>query len=295
MEAMLVRPANRLLAPVGQVARAAVRPATYPGHLREAVSVGITAAAWPFGLIDRGLVEVRRRAGAEHTLVDTPVLLVHGYGANKSNWVFLERWLRDAGFGRVDALNYNPLRADVPELAEACTRRAREVMAHYRTDRIHLIGHSLGGIVARYAVQLGGLTQVGLCATVASPHQGVPLARFGVGATARSLCPDSAVLRRLSASTRRTDTRFVAYYSNLDVLVPARRAMIREPAARAANVLVKDEGHVSILLSRRLATSLVTELGAVEGLPGAAASITGLHSPVPDPVGALSPAESATA
>jgi hypothetical protein len=60
----------------------------------------------------------------------------------------------------------------------------------------------------------------------------------------------------------------VAYYSNLDLIVPARRAMIREPALGATNILVKDHGHLSIMFSRRLAASIVDQLAAAEGLPG---------------------------
>ena len=51
-------------------------------------------------------------------------------------------------------------------------------------------------------------------------------------------------------------TRFVAYYSNLDMLVPGRRAMITESVLRPRNILIKDEGHLSIMLSRRLADSI---------------------------------------
>ena len=81
------------------------------------------------------------------------------------------------------------------------------------------------------------------------------------------LDPDSPVLQRLRASSRRLDTRFVAYYSNLDLLVPGHRAMLLEPALRATNVLVRDEGHLSILLSRRFTDSLLRELVAAdEGL-----------------------------
>jgi hypothetical protein len=75
-------------------------------------------------------------------------------------------------------------------------------------------------------------------------------------------------MRLLRSTARPLDTRFVAYYSNLDVVVPARRAMILEPELGATNILVKDHGHLSIMLSRRLATSIVTQLGAAEGLPG---------------------------
>src|SRR5439155_5759941 len=125
---------------------------------------------------------------------------IHGYGANKSNWFFVDRELRSAGFERIHALNYNPLTAGIPDIAARATQRARELMDHFGTDRIHIVGHSLGGIVGRYAVQLGGLEGVEVCITIGSPHHGTPMARFGLGVTARQLRPGSDVLRRLSAS-----------------------------------------------------------------------------------------------
>jgi triacylglycerol lipase len=253
--------------PGADVLRAATRPETIPGQVREVASLAITAAMWPFGWVDRGLHDMRRSWEDDPSGIRTPVLLVHGYGANKSNWFFVERSLRNAGFGVIHALNYNPVRADVPRLAAACTERARDLMAHTGADRVHLVGHSLGGVVARYAVQVAGLEQAATCVTVASPHRGVPLARFARRGTGAQLAPGSAVLGRLSSSARPTRTRFVAYYSNLDLLVPGRRAMITETQLRPRNILIKDEGHCSIMLSRRLADSIATELLTSERSP----------------------------
>jgi pimeloyl-ACP methyl ester carboxylesterase len=266
--------AGRAAAPFASMAKAAIRPESYPGHAREAVSLAVTAAVWPFGLVDEGIAEIRRLVADGEPEVPTPVLLIHGFAANKSNWFFLRRDLRSAGFGRVHALNYNPFRADIPAIAAGCVQRARDLMAAAGTDRIHLVGHSLGGLVARYAVQLGGLHEAATCSTVASPHQGVAPARLASWPmSVTQLRPDAQVLQRLRASSRHLPTRFVAYYSNLDVLVPGHRAMIVEPALRATNVLIRDEGHLSILLSRRLSTSLLHELAVAEGLAGTGSAL----------------------
>src|SRR4029453_13117018 len=116
--------------------------------------------------------------------VSTPVLLVHGFGANKSNWLFLQRHLEQAGFGRGEAFNYNPLLSDIPELAERCAERAEALKERYGVDRVHLVGHSLGGIVVRYAVQVGGLDGVPVVVTICAPPGGSGWARsarrFGV-------------------------------------------------------------------------------------------------------------------
>jgi triacylglycerol lipase len=288
---------TRPLSQVGAVLHAVRRPSTYLGHAREMASTVVTAGVWPLGFAQSALpaVDGVERLPAD---IDTPVLLVHGYGANKSNWLFLRRYLDQAGFKRVHALNYNPLSADIPGLAERCLERADELRHHLGTDRVHVIGHSLGGVVARYAVQVLGGTGVDVCITIASPHGGVRLARYGSAfatlsplASGLQLRPDSTVMTLLRHSARPLPTRFVAYYSNLDLIVPARKAMIVEPALGATNILVKDHGHLSIVLSRRLAQSVVDQLGAAEGLPGYGAPVRPLSGPVAKP-GALAPAGS---
>jgi triacylglycerol lipase len=277
-------PLERVVAPIAAVAHAARRPTTYRGHAREAASTLVTMGLWPMGFVDAGVRELRR-GWSDDGPVDAPVLLVHGYGANKSNWLFVRRYLHQAGFGRVHALNYNPLSDDVPGLAERCVERAEELMDHFGVDRVHLVGHSMGGVIARYAVQVLGLSGVGVCITVASPHGGVRLAEYGsrVGTlaplvSAAQLRPGSEVMTLLRYSARPLPTRFVAYYSNLDLIVPARRAMILEPELAATNILVKDHGHLSVMLSRRLAHSIVDQLGAAEGLPGYGTPVRGIET-----------------
>jgi pimeloyl-ACP methyl ester carboxylesterase len=229
---------------------------------------------WPLGFADSGPADVEALVTRESS-VDTPILLVHGFGANKSNWLYLRRYLEQAGFGRVHALNYNALGADIPTLAEQCAERAAELRDQCGAERVHLIGHSLGGLIARYAVQVTGLQRAGVCITIASPHGGVRIARLGAPlsvlrpfASSIQLRPNSAVMTELRRSRRPLATRFVAYYSNLDLLVPARRAMILDPGIEATNIFVKDQGHLSIMFSRRLAQSVVDQLAAAEGLPG---------------------------
>jgi triacylglycerol lipase len=202
---------------------------------------------------------------------DTPVLLVHGYGANKSNWFFLTRHLRAAGFTRIHTYNYNPLVADVPTLAQRCVDEAEALKAHVGVDRIHIVGHSLGGLIARYAIQVLGLEGVDVCATVASPHNGVDSARFAalmpelaLWRCARDLHPGSSVLHRLHRAGQPVATRFVSYHATLDMVVPARRAMIFDEGIDAENIAIADHGHLSVMLSRRLGRSIVEQFERAE-------------------------------
>lgn len=242
---------------VGVFGTALMRPGTYLGHAREALGIARAIANYPAGMSDAA-VQCGAPTGDE--CHDTPVVLVHGYGHNRSAWVLVERKLRAAGFHRVTTLNYNPLRDDVPAVARKLADHVELVRTLAGVEKVHVIGHSLGGIVLRWYVQeLGGDKHVATGITVATPHHGTAAARFAapLGPTAKQLLPGSHVLRRLRPPTQDEPVRWVSCYANLDMLVrPCRSAVLEH----ATNVLIKDHGHLSILLSPRLARVIVAEL-----------------------------------
>jgi triacylglycerol lipase len=238
------------------------RRETYLGYAREALSFATCAARYPFGVID-GVVRPGRPSGDTH--YDTPVLLVHGFGHNRSGWFVLNQHLRNAGFTSVHTMNYDPFRHDVPELALMLRDRVELLCALTGADRVHIVGHSLGGILLRWYVQeLGGDQRVANAVTVASPHAGTRLAGFvprRAPRIAAELAPGSWLLRRLDRSARPTAVKWLAFYSNLDFFVqPGSSAMLTHPALAATNVFVKDLGHLSIMLSSRVASGIVDAL-----------------------------------
>ena len=250
---------------MGVLRTALLRPETYVGCAREAVSAVRCAALYPLGLAEAALSTGRPRGDETH---DTPVLLVHGYGHNRSGWFLLERTLRRAGFSSVHTMNYVAFgKEGVPELAARLADRVQEIRRVTGAAKVHVVGHSMGGVLLRWYVQeLGGGRYVDTAVTIASPHEGTVAALVGVGAGARDLRPSSRVMRRLAASAERAaGVRWIAFYSNIDVLVqPAPSAMLRHPAFKATNILVKDQGHLAIMMAPVVATSVVAQLEAAE-------------------------------
>jgi pimeloyl-ACP methyl ester carboxylesterase len=239
------------------------RPQTYVGQAREVASIARCAVNYPLGLAEAAL---RTGVPAGDATFDTPVLLVHGYGHNRSGWFLLDRRLRRAGFTSVHTLNYLPYVQGLPELAERLADRVTEIRAATGAEKVHVVCHSMGGIILRWYVQrLGGHEFVDTAITMGSPHSGTYAALMGVGAGARDLRPGSRVMRTLERTAQSSSVRWISYYSNIDLLVqPASSAKLDHPALHATNVLVKDHGHVSLMISPRVGRSIVDQLTAAE-------------------------------
>lgn len=245
------------------------RPQTYVGQAREAATIARCALNYPLGLAESALSTGVPRG--DRTF-DTPVVLLHGYGHNRSGWFMLDRRLRRVGFTSIHTLNYLPYLSGVPELADRLAERVEAICRLTGSDKVHLVGHSMGGIVARWYVQeRGGYERVETAITIGSPHSGTYAAMIGVGAGARDLRPGSLVMRRLDRYAKPSPVRWIAYYSNLDMLVqPASSAMLDHPALNATNIMVKDHGHVSLMLSPVVGRSITAQLQAAEGDEGTA-------------------------
>src|SRR5260370_30066577 len=111
--------------------------------------------------------------------VDTPILLVHGMIDNRSVFTLLRRGLVRSGFGQVRSVNYSPLTTDIRKAAEHLGRCVEALCERTGYERVHVVAHSLGGVIARYYVQrLGGDARVHTLVTLGAPHGGTQAARL---------------------------------------------------------------------------------------------------------------------
>ncbi|MFG3346765.1 esterase/lipase family protein [Streptomyces sp. NPDC048018] len=225
-------------------------------------------------LYPSGLITERRRTTPSEAAGSgpRPVVLLHGFVDNRSVFVLLRRALARHGRDRVESLNYSPLTCDLRTAAELLGRHVEEVLARTGHREVDLVGHSLGGLIARYYVQrLGGDARVRTLIMLGTPHSGttfVPLA--DAHPLVRQMRPGSEVLLELAGPTARCRTRFVSFWSDLDqVMVPVETARLDHPDLVVHNVRVSGVGHLALPVHPTVAAGILEALG--DGAPAAGA------------------------
>lgn len=182
----------------------------------------------------------------------TPILLVHGIVDNRSVFTLLRRGLTRRGFGRVSTMNYSILTGDIRVAAARLAQEVEALVAETGYERIHVVGHSMGGLVARYYVtRLGGDERVHTLVTLGTPHAGTYTAYGWNSRLTRQLRPGSPLMRELEQPVTACRTRFIAYWSDLDqVMVPQHTAALDHPDLDVTNVPLHGVGHTSLPIIR---------------------------------------------
>ena len=285
-----IPPADALRRQAGRAVGYLARPRSYAGLAREAALTSVHLSAYPLGLLPGGRVwqQANRKdaaaAGsdlpADSTSAAMPVVLVHGYVHNRSAFLVMAQALKRAGFAHVHGFNYNPLLADLHQIAAHLGAEVERITRTTGASKVALVGHSMGGMVARHFVQLlDGHDAVHTVITIGAPHRGSYTAYLGFGPAAAQLRPGSTYLHRLEASARPNAVRWISYYSDLDFLVvPAVHGKLVHPALAATNIRVNDTGHLSMLLSRKVLRGITEHLASSSAGPGASSAATALPS-----------------
>ena len=128
----------------------------------------------------------------------TPVVLVHGYFANRGYFRPLVRRLEADGMGPVFTPNLRSFHAPIERFESELSAHLERISAGCG-KRVVVIAHSMGGLGIRAHLARHGTRYVERIVTIASPHHGTVLALHSTGASPRQMRPGSEFLRELAS------------------------------------------------------------------------------------------------
>jgi pimeloyl-ACP methyl ester carboxylesterase len=181
-------------------------------------------------------------------------------------------------------MNYQIWTTDLRAAARRLSASIDAICEQTGYERIHVVGHSMGGLVARYYVQrLDGDARVHTLVTLGTPHQGTRAARLFPRGVCQQLTPGSDLLAELDQPATGCQTRFVSFWSDIDALIsPKQAARLDHPDLLARNILVRGVGHMSLPIDRRIVREITATLAHLDSEGGTVtAGVTRLEPSTP--------------
>ena len=230
-------------------------------HANEAAMMMSTVAMAPLRMLGSGYDAPSNSLTMKDLIAPTtrPVLLVHGFAGTKSSWVLVANALKARG-APVEAMSYPPVGTSVQQLAEQLVAEVERILATTGADKVHLVGHSLGGVVIAQAIADSRLTgRVDTVITLGSPFGGSPWAGvLPFVEIVRQLRAGSPILSRLAAAPLPDGIRWLSLTAALDIIVPGVRAVPSH--AEAETITFEGVGHLGMLVSRQVIGCITAEL-----------------------------------
>jgi pimeloyl-ACP methyl ester carboxylesterase len=225
-------------------------PATLRQHVTETLSTFREVVLMPRDIAP----SLPRNLTAE----DDVVVMVHGFFASAGVWRPMKAALAYGTGSSVASFSHAP-GVGVDRIARSLAKLVNHIPS---SCRVHLIGHSLGGLVARHYVQeLGGHTRVAQTISLGSPFGGTKVAHPFPFLVGRDLSNHSPLLARLRERAHVHDVPHTSFVGDGDIMVvPSESAIF----PRGDVVVLPNCGHNTLLFHRESIAQVVDRVRAVQ-------------------------------
>jgi triacylglycerol lipase len=220
----------------------------------------------------RSLAESDSLAPTELRRNAQPIVLLQGFAASSLVLLPLEEYLvRTLSRPVIRVRLGNRLAAQlgcIRSSAERVIEAIDELAALPGFRHADVVGHSMGGLVAAYALKaLDSRRRIRRVVTLGTPHRGSPLALAGAlvfGAFSRAIwqmVPGSAFLRELEALPVPEGAELIAVAADDDAIVPSAFARV-SPGPRHRNAVLSRLDHLGFLHRRESLAFVRTALAS---------------------------------
>lgn len=189
-----------------------------------------------------------------------PLLLVHGFLCNAGVWNSLLRRYR-TGRRPVLVLSLGPTYLDFAGQLEALAAAVAEARTRTGEDRVLLVGHSMGGLLAR-AYAEARPWEVGGLVSIAAPHHGTRLGGLLLGPERGPPTPSSRWLREFNThSKERLPVAAVNFWTADDqIVIPARSSLL----SAVGSVELPALGHLACIVAPRATDTIVRAIESLD-------------------------------
>ncbi|MYT69184.1 MULTISPECIES: alpha/beta fold hydrolase [unclassified Streptomyces] len=166
-----------------------------------------------------------RSAAAQPLSTSTPVVFVHGYTGNASNWVTAMSVFRASGWSSSNLFEYeyNSYGNNITN-AQGLASYVNTVKARTGASKVAIVNHSMGGLVSQYYLKvLGGNTSVSHLASIAGANHGTTYASAClIYTTCQQMYPGSSFISQISSGDETPgSTKYATWYSACDgIIIP---------------------------------------------------------------------------
>jgi hypothetical protein len=182
------------------------------------------------------------------------VVLVHGFLCNAGMWGALKRALLTSGISKVYSVTLDPFYTSMPRSLRVFERKLQRILNLSGADQVVLVGHSMGGVLARiFAARRPRYVEGLVC--VGAPHAGTALATWVASTRAGPARTDARWLIAFQNWEQDTQVPTLNIWSKTDNIVsPQSSARLHFGAEQILN----DVGHLQLVFDRRALTTIST-------------------------------------
>jgi triacylglycerol lipase len=205
-------------------------------------------------------------APAQAATAHPPVIFVHGFAGDASNWVAAIAAFRLAGYTSSELYTYDYNWAgDNKVSARGLGTMVDQVRARTGAAQVDIVNHSMGGLVTGWYVnELGGQPKVRHVASIAGANHGTTSAFACIAlVSCQEMAPGSSFITQYTAGDETPgNTRYATWYSPCDgVIIP----YTSTPLAGASNHFVLCQNHLGFLVDPFVLTAVIQFLGRSAG------------------------------
>ena len=220
----------------------------------ESCALFVTVLLHPFGWFSPKGLRTDHEGGL-------PVILLHGLFQSRACWLWTRFRLRQFGYRNVYAISLPPWK-DIEHLSERVAAAVDEVSLALGVEKVMLVGHSMGGIVARHYLQRrGGALKVAACMFLATPHGGSKLVPFALSPLGKLVMPGSEYLRDLGSEPLPAGVQLTAVHTRHEnIVLPWENSRLPGPEG----IEMRGIGHTGLLFHHGVFDALLRSLKGAE-------------------------------